>query len=89
MGRAFLGRTLPTPGRRAVALRKNAQHTSYELKFYSGNLTEDYSLGDSCLVTLRNLLQRGRGEASVYVIFLASQSHMQSSFAVVRSQSDV
>ena len=54
------------------------QLMSYEFKFYSGTLTEDYSLGDSCLVTLRNLLQRGREEASVYVILWASQSHVQS-----------
>ena len=62
---------------------------SYEFTFYSGTLTEDYSLGNSCSVTLSDLLQRGRGEASVYVIFGASQSHVQSSFAVVWSQSHV
>lgn len=78
MGSASLGRTLPTPGRKAVVLRKNAQHMNYEFKFYSGTLTEDYSLGNRCAVTLRDLLQRGRGEASVYVIFGASQSHVQS-----------
>lgn len=50
---------------------------SYEFKFYSGMLTEDYSLGNSCSVTMRDLLQRGRGEASIY-IFGASQSHVQS-----------
>ena len=34
-----------------------------------GDLPEDYSLGSSLLVALRELLSRGRGEAGVHTVF--------------------
>ena len=52
-----------------VDWKKNTQHESCELSFIQG-LTEDGSLGDSLSDSSEILFQRGRGEASLYVIFL-------------------
>ena len=44
------------------------------LSFIQG-LTEDYSPGDSLSVALREQLQRGRGEASLYMNFFGLEIH--------------